>query len=199
MPESGIYNQMSLRRDVVAHLVKHWDLLKEHAMEIVRNLYTRVDSDIKLSNVKQWCHSVLTDGFWLDSLFIQLVASMWGISISLLRSDNLHTMKFRHSFESLSNPHLLLIYNCDPDKGHYSGALEVDKEGNTYQLHTKLVFCEGYDPKLDIRERFEVNEQLWEFGEGEDGDELEGYVVELKQRVCQAGGGKNVLYIVLYS
>jgi len=136
-------------------------------------IYGREDSDPKLKSVQEWCENVLKDGWWCSDLFIQLVASMWAVRITLVRSDSCSVIKFRHDKKKLYNSDMCLVFNCHPIFGHYSAATYVDETG----LQTRItggrpLMSEGYDKKKDLKERFIAHQPLWNLEEDPDKDDL---------------------------
>ena len=90
-----------------------------------------------------------------DSIFIKLVASIWGIRISIVRTDNCAELKFRYDL-NLDDVDMALLYNGVPSEGHYSALIKVGKELSTYKLNCKEVkYSNNYDPNLDVLERLE--------------------------------------------
>ena len=80
---------------------------------------------------------------------------MWGIRISLIRSDNCQELKFRHNF-SLEDADLVLLFNSLPVNGHYSAVIKVGKDLWEYKLNCKQVKkSTSYDETDDVLERLE--------------------------------------------
>ena len=53
--------------------------------------------------------ALLEDGFWGDELCLALISMMWQISITVVKGETFHQIKFRHS-ESLNNTDLVLVH-----------------------------------------------------------------------------------------
>ena len=66
------------------------------------------------------------DKVWADSIYIQLLASMWECRVTVLRSDSCKEIRFRHD-KDLKGVDFILVFNCDTEVGHYNAALRVDK------------------------------------------------------------------------
>ena len=49
-----------------------------------------------------YMQALLEDGFWGDELCLALISMMWQISITVVKGETFHQIKFRHS-ESLKN------------------------------------------------------------------------------------------------
>ena len=60
-----------------------------------------------------------------DSIFIGLVASMWGYRISLLRADSGKVVNYRHDLP-LGMCDIGLLFNCRLHSGHYSSLWRMD-------------------------------------------------------------------------
>ena len=89
-----LYTQMYLRRQVVRHLLLNWQVLGKEITKDITRQYGRPDSEIngklitterKVKGEKQkvygfsvleWCKFVLKDKFWLDEIFLNILASM---------------------------------------------------------------------------------------------------------------------------
>ena len=53
--------------------------------------------------------ALLTNGFWGDELCLALISMMWQISITVLKGETFHQIKFRHT-ELLKNADLVLVH-----------------------------------------------------------------------------------------
>ena len=69
---------------------------------------------------------ICKDKVWADFICIQLLASMWGCRVTVLRSDSCKEIKFRHD-KDLKGADFILVFNCDMEMGHYNAAPRVDK------------------------------------------------------------------------
>ena len=56
-----------------------------------------------------YMQALLEDGFWGDELCLALISMMWQISITVIKGETFHQIKFRHS-ESLKNTDLVLVH-----------------------------------------------------------------------------------------
>ena len=56
-----------------------------------------------------YMQALLEDGFWGDKLCLALISMMWQISITVIKAETFHQIKFRYS-ESLKNTDLVLIH-----------------------------------------------------------------------------------------
>ena len=105
--------------------------------------------------MKQWCQYILTDKNYCDSIFVKLLASMWRIRITLIRSDNCQELEFRHNF-TLEEADLVLLFNSLPVNGHYNAVLKVGKDLCEYKLNCKpMKKSRNYDEMVDVMERLE--------------------------------------------
>ena len=55
-----------------------------------------------------YMQALLEDGFWGDKLCLALISTMWQISITVVKAETFHQIKFRHS-ESLKKTDLVLV------------------------------------------------------------------------------------------
>ena len=53
--------------------------------------------------------ALLQEGFWGDRLCLALISMIWQISITVLKSETFHQIKFRHS-EVLKDTDLVLVH-----------------------------------------------------------------------------------------
>ena len=58
--------------------------------------------------------ALLNDGFWGYELCLALISMMWQISITVLKGETFHQIKFRHT-ELLKNANLVLVHCQAPD------------------------------------------------------------------------------------
>ena len=107
-------------------------------MEDIKMEYGRIDSEEGPFSVKQWCQYILTNKNYCDSIFVKLLASMWGIRITLIRSDSCQELKFRHDWP-LEDADLVLLFNSIPLNGHYNAVIKVGKDLCEYKLNCKPV------------------------------------------------------------
>ena len=132
-----LYTQTYLRHQVIMHLIANWEVFGQEIKENIKISYGHPDSIVgglqikKVSShgnkrnveygysVMDWCKYILRDGSWCDEIFIKLVASMWGCKISVLRADSLHSTTYRYE-GSFHLADIILMYNGNPVKGHYS-------------------------------------------------------------------------------
>ena len=91
-----LYTTMYVRRQVIWAFLVNFEIFREEIMEDIRMERGRIDSEKGPFNVKQWYQYTLIDKKYYDSIFVKLLASMWGMRITLIRSDNCQQLKFRH-------------------------------------------------------------------------------------------------------
>ena len=152
------------------HLIANWEVLGEKIKENIKISYGRPDSIVgglqikKVSghgskrkveygySVMDWCKYILRDGSWCDEIFIKLVASMWGCKISVLQADSLHSTTYRYE-GSFHLADIILMYNGNPVKGHYSPVGHCGKdlvfESNSIEY---LKFSPNYKKNVDLEE-----------------------------------------------
>ena len=56
-----------------------------------------------------YMQALLNEGFWGDELCIALISMMWKISITVVKGESFHQIKFRHS-ETLKDTNLVLVH-----------------------------------------------------------------------------------------
>ena len=109
-----------------------------------------------------WCKYILRDGSWCDEIFIKLVTSMWGCKISVLWADSLHSTMYRYegSFHLVD---IILMYNGNPVKGHYSPVGHCRKglvfESNSIEY---LKFSPNYKKNVDLEECLDRRDTIWD-------------------------------------
>ena len=215
-----LYNHLNLRRQAVKHLLENWDKLGEQIKLDITRQYGRPDSEIngeltaKERTVKgkkekiygfsvlQWCEYVLQDKFWLDEIFLKIVASMWSCRISVIRCDSLRTVDYRHSL-FWSQADIKLMYNCSPFMGHYSAVIRnLDEGGYKCAMIHPVRFTQNYRKYVDLDERLKRNERPWDLDrerhiftmkrgykfQKEDKEELEGRKKGQKSAETTGGG-----------
>ena len=175
-----MYTQTYLRRQAIMHLIANWEVLGEEIKENIKISYGRPDSivgGLKLKKVSgrgktrkeeygysvmDWCKYILRDGSWCDEIFIKLVASMWGCKIAVLRSDSLHSTTYRYE-GSFHLADIILMYNGNPVKGHYSPVGHCGKdlvfESNSIDY---LKFSPNYKKNVDLEERLDRRDSIWD-------------------------------------
>ena len=176
----ALYTQTYLRRQAIMHLIANWEVLGEEIKENIKISYGRPDSIVgglqikKVSghgkqrkveyrySIMDWCKYILRDGSWCDKIFIKLVASMWGCKISVLQADSLHSTMYRYegSFHLVD---IILMYNGNPVKGHYSPVGHCGKDlvfqSNSIEY---LKFSPNYKKNVDLEERLDRRDMIWD-------------------------------------
>ena len=87
----------------------------------------------------------------LVKAILSLVCSMWGLRLSVVRSNNLMEVKFRHN-GPLKDVDLGLLYNGQEENGgHYSPLFRTDGQ---FLEGTELFVSDNYyDEEIDKEER----------------------------------------------
>ena len=88
---------------------------------------------------------MLTDGEWCDSIFIYLIASCWGLRVTVVRSNSCTEVQYRHD-KPLSEVDIGLMFNCSMSCGHYWGLMWFD---GMYCTSRKVAGASGYHPDED--------------------------------------------------
>lgn len=146
------YNQAYLRRAVINHCFQHQDITFPFIRAQIKQLYGAGEV-VGPFSVKTYLQYILTDRTWLDSIFLALVSSMWGVRISVVRSDSCKTIDYRHEGKmDLEKVEFVLLFNCDMHMGHYNGTKRIDDMMTTAG---KLTRSKGFIEKVDKKEREE--------------------------------------------
>ena len=84
-------------------------------------------------------------------IFLTLVCSMWGLRLSVVRSDNLRQVDYRHN-GPLKDVDLGLLYNGQEETGeHYS---HLSRNDGQFLEGTELFVSDNYyDEEIDKEER----------------------------------------------
>ena len=161
---------------VAVHLMRKYDTLKEGARLRIKLEYGRPDSEVGPFSVVDWIENILINRYWCDLLFVNLVSSMLSIRITIIRGDTLSEVRVRHELELCSTLDMILIYNGNPIRGHYSAAIEVAEpvlkeksrkyEYYRYSVHS-VTAGKGYTLEIDLEERL-LTGTLFEYMAKED-------------------------------
>ena len=156
--EEEKYAACHLRRQCIVHFLRHCgeEEYKDWIIKQVRHLYgSGEEGGLGPFSVKTYLHYMLEDGSWGDNIMLQLIASMWGVRISILLSDTCAEIRLRHNME-WPECDFGLIFNCNSKTGHYSGVKRIDetgveckhvKEGEEYSMEEdKMVKFENSVP-----------------------------------------------------
>ena len=143
------YQTYYLRSQVVAHFITFKDLLKDLLKENIKSLYGAGEEggDGGPFSIRGYLKYMVKDKVRWDSIFIGLVASMWGCGISVLRADSGNVVNYRHELP-LAMCDIGLLFNCEVDSGHYCGLWRMD--GNfvkTEQVKKSIGFKDDVDEK----------------------------------------------------
>ena len=122
-------------------------------------------------SVKGYLKYILKDKKWGDSIFLGLLASMWGCRITVLRADNGREIRYRHDM-SLGATDIGLLFNGKIECGHYSGLWRMDGEFMTSQAVKE---SKGFDGKID---QMEMEAMMSEDGEGKKGLDKSDMIVK---------------------
>ena len=145
------YSSIYLRRQVVNHACNNLDFLRNFLETNIRQLYGQGEEGVGPFSLASYLESIIEDKTWGDMIFLYLLASMWGVRISVVRSDNLTEIKYRHQ-GPLKEVCLGLLYNGKEEGGgHYSPLVRVDGQ---FLESTELFISDCYfDEEVDKEER----------------------------------------------
>ena len=131
------FQTVHLKRQLVMMMANHQDFLfpilkariattygfpqmpqEEYQWKYDKGTLTQQEADDHLSpgpfSYMSCMKSLLEKGFWGDELCLTLISMMWQISITVLRTEDFHQIKFKHS-EKLKDADLVLVH-C---QGHH--------------------------------------------------------------------------------
>ena len=186
-----MYAARYVKHQAIAHILEYRELLLDDVIEAIRMEYGRVDSEFGPFTVKEYLHFINKPRAYGDFIMLKLISSMWAVKITVLRSDSLGEVRFRHEAE-IDDVDIVLVYNSKPINGHYSPAICVKGgEAETLEIREDLVKSKHYDPEVDRLERRSLG--IWRWKEGTDYRELISSEDEetLEDRVRGSRGGQS--------
>ena len=159
-----LYQSRNVKHQAIAHYLEFRELLDDELLEMIRMEYGRVDSEYGPFSVKDYFKYINRSREYGDTIMIKIIASLWAVKITILRSDSLSEMRFRHDSE-LDAVDMVLVYNSKPVHGHYSPAICVEGgQAETLEIGENLARSKHYDPEVDRLERKSLG--LWRWREG---------------------------------
>lgn len=192
------YKAVQFRRQVIAHACEGIEYLNMFLKKEIRELYGSGEEDHGPFSVKGYLKFMLRDGEWGDSIFLYLIASCWGLRLTVVRSDSCVEVQYRHE-KPLSEVDIGLLYNCSLSCGHYWGLMRFD---GYYCTSRKVAGASGYHPDQDKLK----DPNTGDSGDGGDGGEVVMVTrkrlqeLERKEKIFdemlkvyqEGGGGKGV-------
>ena len=161
-----MYAARYVKHQAIALFLEYRELLLDDVIEAIRMEYGRVDSEFGPFSVKEYLHFINKPREYGDFIMLKLISSMWAVKITVLRSDSLGEVRFRHDAE-IDDVDIVLVYNSKPINGHYSPAICVEGgEAETLEIREDLVKSRHYDPEVDRLERRSLG--IWRWKEGTD-------------------------------
>lgn len=159
LEDKELYKPVYLRRQVLMNILDDINTWGVKLVEQVAGIYGTVDEN-EAKSVKEWFYYMEQDKTWVDSLFILLLSALWGLKITVVRSDSLFETKFKHTRELIDSD-LLVLFNSSIGAGHYNAIIRNDK---SWIDCTHVKQMTGYDELVDISERIERGEkhEEWE-------------------------------------
>ena len=134
--EDTVLDKMYIGRNVkhqaIAHFLEYREILVDEVEEGIKEEYGRVDSEFGPFSIQEYLHWMAKPREYGDGIMIKLIASLWGCRITVLRSDSLAELRFRHDLP-LEDADMVWVYNSLPVHGHYSPAICV-REGKAETL-----------------------------------------------------------------
>ena len=131
---------------MVAHMLKHLDLLKDWLRTRVREFYGTGDGDMGPFSVKSYLEWMLQDTVWGDMICCYLVVSMWGCRISILNGDTCKETRIRHDLP-LREADFCLLFNSNVYNGHYSA---ICRDDQLLLITEKVTPKQGYRKELNV-------------------------------------------------
>lgn len=123
------------------HLVQHRELLYEEITDEIRNSYGMVEDQENTHSpgpftLREYLHHISEDAEWCDGVVLKLLASMWSVRITVLRSDSCTELRFRHDLPiDDERVHFILLYNCSFEMGHYSSVSKAKVPARKMNRH----------------------------------------------------------------
>lgn len=143
------YNSIYMRRQMVVQTVLSIEPIKVQLKERIRNTYGLGEGGVGPFSIKSYLEYIVKDGVWGDSIMIYLIASMWGLRVTVLAADTCREERFRHDWD-LKNVDIGLLFNGSVYCGHYSSLHRLD--GNLLDC-TSLRKSQGFNQEVDVKER----------------------------------------------
>ena len=161
-----MYTARYVKHQAIAHFLEYREVLLDDVIEVIRMEYGRVDSEFGPFSVKDYLHFINKPREYGDFIMLKLISSMWAVKITVLRSDSLGEVRFRHEAE-IDDVDIVLVYNSKPVHGHYSPAICVEGgKAETLEIREDLIKSRHYDPEVDRLERRSL--RIWRWKEGTD-------------------------------
>ena len=148
-----MYAARYVKHQAIVHFLEYREELFDEVVEAIRMEYGRVDSEFGPFTVREYLHFINKPREYGDFIMLKLISSMWAVKITMLRSDSLGEVRFRHDAD-INDVDIVLVYNSKPINGHYSPAICVEGgEAETLEIREDLVKSKHYDPEVDRLER----------------------------------------------
>ena len=89
---------------------------------------------------------------------------MWSCKLTVVRADSLTEMRIRHDLR-LDKAEMVVVFNGAPVSAHYCGAIKGTCDSNIMKLDCKKVVRHvKYDKSVDVMERLERKDVVWDLG-----------------------------------
>ena len=143
---------------LVNHFVGTQDVLYDVKQGILEN-YGWENSEVGPFSIKGYLKYIMKDTTWGDSITLCLLASMWGVRITIVDSKNFNETRIRHDRDLSKDIDFILLFNGIEEKGHYSSIRRSDRVLNEAKMLKRTA---GYDVEKDCRERIMRNDAEWD-------------------------------------
>ena len=103
------FNHMYLRRMLVSHFISCKDLLYDTVKQGILENYGWDNSEIGPFSIKGYMKYMMQNKSRRDSITLCLIASMWGVRITVLDSKNFNEVRIRHERQLNEDIDFLLL------------------------------------------------------------------------------------------
>ena len=159
-----LFTGMYIRHMAIRHFLEHYEQLKENIEFGIETEYGRPDSEVGPFSIMTWCQEMIKDKVYGDVNLLKLIASMWSCKLTVVRADSLTEMRIRHDL-CLDKAEMVVVFNGAPVSGHYCGAIKGTCDSNFMKLDCKKVVRHvKYDKSVDVMERLERKDVVWDLG-----------------------------------
>ena len=125
------YFACHVRHQAIVHFLENLeeDEYKEWIIKQVKDVYgSGEEGGVGPFSIKSYLEYMVKDGSWGDNIMLGLVASMWGVHISVLLGESCGEVRIRHNLE-WPEVDFGLLFNCNMVTGHYSGVKRIHHFG----------------------------------------------------------------------
>ena len=137
------YSLLHLRRQMVAHFIKHkeelYEILKKGLIENYGlppdpngdkdkgKEVTKEEQEVGPFSIVIYMKYIGVSKRWGDTICLILISSIWSVGISVVLSRTLGQIKFRHDLP-LEHADLILVCNSHEQNGHYTAVIRSNEQ-----------------------------------------------------------------------